>query len=142
MRVSNPPPKPLIIWDGECHFCRRWVERWDETTGGAVDYIPFQEIGDRFGEIPLPEFERAATLIERDGAVYSGAQAVFRALRFRRSRKWLSWSYEHVPGFGLVSEALYKVISRNRRLASAVTRLLWGDAVRPPTYFVARRWLL
>ena len=86
MRVSNPPPKPLLIWNGECHFCRRWVKRWDETTGGAVDYIPFQEIGDRFGEIPLPEFERAATLIERDGAVYSGAQAVFRALRFRSSQ--------------------------------------------------------
>jgi len=142
MRVSNPPPKPLLTWDGECHFCRRWVERLDETTGGAVDYIPFQQIGDRFGEIPLPEFERAATLIESDGAVYSGAQAVFRALRFRSSRKWLSWSYEHVPGFGLISEALYKVISRNRRLASAITRLLWGDDVRPPSYSVARRWFL
>ena len=22
IRVSNPPPKALLIWDGECHFCR------------------------------------------------------------------------------------------------------------------------
>jgi predicted DCC family thiol-disulfide oxidoreductase YuxK len=142
MRVSNPPPKPLLTWDGECHFCRRWVERWDETTGGAVDYVPFQEIGDRFGEIPRQEFERAATLIEPDGAVYSGAQAVLRVLRSRSSRKWLSWSYDHVPGFAAISESIYKLISHNRRFASVVTRLIWGDDVRPPTYFVARRWFL
>jgi predicted DCC family thiol-disulfide oxidoreductase YuxK len=142
MRVSNPPPKPLLTWNGECHFCRRWVERWDETTGGAVDYVPFQEIGDRFGEIPRQEFERAATLIEPDGAVYSGAQAVLRVLRSRSSRKWLSWSYDHVPGFAAISESIYKLISHNRRFASVVTRLIWGDDVRPPTYFVARRWFL
>jgi hypothetical protein len=32
VRVSNPPPKPLMIWDGECHFCKRWIERWREIT--------------------------------------------------------------------------------------------------------------
>ena len=20
------PPKPLMIWDGECHFCKRWID--------------------------------------------------------------------------------------------------------------------
>src|SRR5438105_11480484 len=97
IRLSNPPPKPLLIWDGECHFCRRWVEGWREATGDMVDYVPFQQVGDRFSEIPREKFERAATLIEPDGAVYSGAQAVFRALRCRSSRQWLSWSYDHVP---------------------------------------------
>ena len=142
IRVSNPPPKPTLFWDGECHFCRRWVERWKETTKDAVDYAPFQEIGERFGEIPRKDFERAATLIEPDGAVYSGAEAVFRALRCRSSRKWLSWSYDNVPGFAAVSEFFYKLISANRRFFSALTELLWGNDVRPPTYFVARRWFL
>ena len=142
MCVSNPPAKPTLLWDGDCHFCRGWVERWNKTTRDAVDYIPFQQIGDRFPEIPRPELERAATLIETDGAVYSGAQAVFRALRCRSSRKWLSWSYEQVPGFAAISELIYKLISRNRRFASAITRLVWGSDVRPPTYFVARRWFL
>ena len=142
MRVSNPPPKPTLYWDGDCHFCRRWVERWQQTSGDTVDYIPFQQIENRFAEIPRPELERAATLIEPDGAVYSGAQAVFRALRCRSSRKWLSWSYEHVLGFAAISEIIYKLISRNRRFASVITQLLWGNDVQPSTYFVARRWFL
>jgi predicted DCC family thiol-disulfide oxidoreductase YuxK len=142
MRVSNPPSKPTLLWDGDCHFCRRWVERWNETTRGAVDYIPFQEIGDRFPEISREEFERAATLVEPDGAVCFGAQAAFRALRSRPSRKWLSWSYEHVPGFAIVCESVYKLISRNRRFGSIVTRFFWGNDVRPPTYFWSRRWFL
>ena len=36
--VSNPPEKPLVVFDGDCHFCRRWIERWREMTGGAVEY--------------------------------------------------------------------------------------------------------
>jgi predicted DCC family thiol-disulfide oxidoreductase YuxK len=142
MRVSDSPSKPTFFWDGDCHFCRGWVERWKETTRGAVDYIPFQQIGERYCDIPRSQFERAATLIEPDGSVFSGAEAVFRALGSRPSRIWLAWSYDHVPGFAAISEAVYKLISANRRFASSVTRLLWGNNVRPPQYFCARRWFL
>ena len=41
-----------------------------------------------------------------------------------------------------VSEFAYKIVARNRKFSSAVTRLLWGEDVRPPTYFWARRWFL
>jgi len=141
-RVSNLPPKPLIIWDGDCHFCRRWIERWREITRDEVDYEISPKVGDRFPEIPREQFERSVIYIETDGAVYSGAEAVFRSLRCRSSKKWLAWSYYHFPGFAPVSESLYKIISCNRRFASVITRLLWGNDVRPPTYFAARRWFL
>jgi lipase maturation factor 1 len=142
MRVASPPPKALIIWDGNCHFCRRWIERWREITRDAVDYATSQESAARFPEIPPEQFERSVIYIETDGSVYSGADAVFRSLRCRSSKNWLAWSYNHVPGFAPVSERLYKIIASNRRFASAITRLLWGDDVRPPTYFTARRWFL
>jgi lipase maturation factor 1 len=142
MRVSNLPPKPLLIWDGECHFCRRWIERWKEITGDDVDYETSQNIGDRFPEITEEQFERSVILIDKDGAVFCGAEAVFRSLRCRPSKKWLSSSYDRVPGFAAVSESFYKLIAANRRFASAITRLLWGNDVRPPTYLVARRWFL
>jgi len=142
LHVSNPPPKPLMIWDGECHFCRRWIERWREITRGDVDYATSQESAERFPEIPREQFERSVIYVETDGSVFSGAEAVFRSLRRRSSKKWLSWSYKRVPGFAPVSESLYKIISFNRGFASAITRLLWGKDVRPPTYFVARRWFL
>jgi lipase maturation factor 1 len=142
IRVSNPPPKPLIIWDGECHFCRRWIERWKEITGEAVDYETSQNIGDRFPEIPPEQFERSVIFIEGDGSASCGAEAVFRSLRSRPSKKWLAWSYEHVPGFAAVSESLYGIVAANRAVASKITRLFWGNDVRPPSYYFARRWFL
>src|SRR2546430_9998597 len=96
VRVANPPPKPLMIWDGECHFCKRWVERWREITAGEVDYATYQEAAHQFPEIPIEQFKRAVTLIEPDGKTFFAAEAVYRSLRYRSSRKWLTWSYDHI----------------------------------------------
>src|SRR6266436_8415467 len=85
LRVSNPPTKPVLIWDGECHFCRRWIERWREITADAVDYETSQNVAERFPEIPQEQFQRSVVLIEPDGAVFTGAEAVFRSLRCRSS---------------------------------------------------------
>src|SRR5436190_2303193 len=141
-RVSNPPPKPLMIWDGECHFCKRWIERWQEITAGNVDYVTYQQAAHQFPEIPIEQFQRAVALVEPDGETFFAAEAVYRSLQYRPSRKWLAWSYDHFPGFAPISETAYKFIARHRSLASTITRLLWGKDVRPPTYFWAQRWFL
>src|SRR6266567_3299575 len=141
-RVANPPTKPLLIWDGECHFCKLWIERWREITAGKVDYATYQEVADRFPEIPRDEFRRAMAFIEPDGEAFLAAEAVYRSLGYRSSRKWLAWSYDHVPGFAAISEIAYKFVAHHRGLGSTFTRLLWGKDVRPPTYFWARRWFL
>jgi predicted DCC family thiol-disulfide oxidoreductase YuxK len=142
VRVSNPPSKPLMIWDGECHFCRRWIERWREITAGEVEYVTYQEAANRFPEIPIEQFQRAVAFIEPDGKAFFAAEAVYRSLRYRFSRRWLAWSYDRVPGFAAVSELAYGFIARHRSAGSAVTRLLWGSDVRPPTYLWGRRWFL
>src|SRR6476646_2638038 len=142
LRVSNPPPKPLLIWDGDCDFCRLWIERWREMTAGKVDYTTYQEAGDHFPEIPPDEFNRSLVLIQPDGTVSFASEAVYRSLAYRRSREWLAWSYHHVPGFSAVSETVYGFIARHRKFASAITRLLWGKDVQRPTYFWVRRWFL
>jgi lipase maturation factor 1 len=141
-RVSNPPPKPLMIWDGECLFCKMWIERWREITAGKVDYATYQQAASQFPEIPLDQFKRAMAFIEADGKTFFAAEAVYRSLQYRSSRKWLAWSYDHVPAFAAISESAYKFVARHRSLGSSVTRMLWGKDVRPPTYFWARRWFL
>jgi len=132
----KPPENPIVIFDGDCHFCRRWIERWRGLTGGAVDYAPFQEVAERFPEIPREDFEQAVHFIDSDGSVYRGAEAVFRSLG-RRARVW-SWCYKHVPGFAPITETAYAFVARRRRFASFLTRLLWGNDVRRPTYFRTR----
>src|SRR6266566_8507532 len=142
LRVSNSPPKPLMIWDGECLFCKMWIERWREITAGKIDYATYQQAADQFPEIPVDQFKRAMAFIEPDGKTSFAAEAVYRSLQYRSSRKWLEWSYDHVPGFAAISERAYKFVARHRSLGSSVTRLLWGKDVRPPTYFWAWRWFL
>ncbi len=132
----KPPAKPIVVFDGDCHFCRRWIERWRELTGGAVEYAPFQEVAERFPEIPRENFEEAVHFIDSDGRVYRGAEAVFRSLG--QNAKCWTWCYRHLPGFAPLTDALYSFIARRRRFASFFTRLLWGNDVRRPTYFVAR----
>jgi lipase maturation factor 1 len=138
LSVRNPPAKPLVVFDGDCRFCRRWIERWRELTGGAVDYAPFQEVADRFPEIAPENFAEALHFIDRDGTVYRGAEAVFRSLGSVRGGRGLIWCYQHLPGFAPVTEMAYGAIARNRQTASFFTRLLWGDEVRQPTYFRTR----
>ncbi|CAN5206892.1 lipase maturation factor family protein [soil metagenome] len=141
-RVANPPPKPLLLFDGDCHFCRRWIERWRQMTGDAVDYATSQEQGANFPEIPPEEFANAVQLVETDGRVYRAAEAVFRSLGYARGGRWLRWCYERVPGFAAVTETGYRAVAKNRMLASAGTRLLWGHDVRLPTYSLTRRIFL
>jgi len=111
-------------------------------TADKVNYTTYQETAEHFPEISSNEFNRSLVLIEPDGTVIFAAEAVYRSLTYRRSREWLVWSYDHIPGFAIFSEIGYGLIARHRKFASAVTRLLWGKDVRRPSYFWARRWFL
>ncbi|MGI8819662.1 MAG: lipase maturation factor family protein [Chthoniobacterales bacterium] len=138
IRVAHPPAKPLLLFDGDCHFCRGWVERWREMTGDRVAYATSQEAGGDFPEIPPEEFANAVQLVTPEGEVHRAADAVFESLAHARSGRWLRWSYDHLPGFAPATELAYSTVARNRSLASTATRLLWGDDVRRPTYFITR----
>jgi predicted DCC family thiol-disulfide oxidoreductase YuxK len=138
IRVASPPSKPLVIFDGDCHFCRRWIERWRELTQGAVEYAPFQEAAERFREIPREDFEQALHFIDKDGTVHRGANAAFRSLGSVRAGRALIWCYDHVPAFASITDSAYRVVARQRMLASFLTRLFWGNDVRRPTYFKSR----
>ena len=135
-----------MIFDGDCHFCRRWITRWQEATGDAVDYAPLQEAAATFPEVPRAEFEREVKLIEPTGRVYGGAEAVFRVLcrgeRPGMASRLALRLYRDAPGFAPLTEAAYHFVARHRRAASAATRLLWGDDVTRPTYATARTWFL
>ncbi len=140
-QVANPPAKPLLVYDGDCGFCKLWIARWREETGDAVEYQPLQEAAERFPEVPREEFERAVKLIEPDGSVRSGAAAVYGSLG-AGGQPLNRWSYDHIPGFAAASELGYRFIASHRELAHGVTKLLWGNDVRQPTYFRARSWFL
>ncbi len=142
IQVTSPPDKPLLVFDGDCNFCRRWIGRWRAGTGDRVDYLPFQDpsIAARFPEIPQERFAGAVQLIEPDGRVCGGAQAVFRTLAHAPRTRWTLWTYENIPGVAGLTEFWYGIVARNRTAFSWLTRLLWGDHVERPSYLLTR-WL-
>jgi predicted DCC family thiol-disulfide oxidoreductase YuxK len=67
----------MLVFDGECPFCRVWVEYWKRLTGEQILYEPFQEVGSQFPQISQGDFASAVKLVLPDGEVRSGAHAVF-----------------------------------------------------------------
>ncbi len=139
MRIRHPfvkerPLKPVLIFDGECGFCQRWISRWHTLSGERIDYLPSQEVGRRFTEISDSDYARSVQFVEPDGRWSSGAEAVVRSLAVHRSRQWILWVYLHFPGAALASEWGYRLVAGNRRTASWISAFLWGPQVDAPRY--------
>jgi predicted DCC family thiol-disulfide oxidoreductase YuxK len=140
IRVAAPPPKPLMVFDGDCNFCTLWIRRWQQMTGDSVDYLPAQDprIAAQFPEIPREQFDTAVQLIESDGSVYSGAEAVFRTLAHNPKRQWPRRFYESSVPFADLTEWAYRLVAENRKFFSLLTRWFWGHHVEQPTHFLTR----
>jgi predicted DCC family thiol-disulfide oxidoreductase YuxK len=110
------PGRPTLIYDGECGFCREWVDRvrrWDREHRVAT--VPFQD--ERrvaaFG-ITLPALAAAMHLVLPDGRVFAGADAAPELLRLLPGKRWLAWAFR-VPGVLPVARRAYAWIARRRR---------------------------
>ena len=135
-----------MVYDGDCHFCRRWIARWAQMTGDRVIYRPSQAAAKDFPEIPPEEFAQEVKLVEPDRQNFGGAAAVFRVLAGYGEPRWLWavpwWLFRRVGLFRWVTETAYKFVAEHRMLFSTLTRWLFGKDVRQPTYFTARDWFL
>ncbi|HYM81030.1 MAG TPA: DCC1-like thiol-disulfide oxidoreductase family protein, partial [Candidatus Limnocylindria bacterium] len=124
------PARPMLIYDGECRFCRQWIRRWRRLIGDRVEYAPYRAVAHRFPEIPIERFQRAVQLVEPGGRWSQGAEAVFRSLAARPESArvkwswcaWPLWLYQHVPGFAPASEWGYRLVADHRGLLSRLTR--------------------
>lgn len=137
--MTETPSSPLLIYDGECGFCIYWVDYWKSLTGDRVNFAPFQEVAHKFPHISREEFARAIKLIEPDGKVLSGAHAVFKVLSYGENR-WMLRLYEHVAPFSFVSELFYRFVTTNRSILFPLNRLLWGNRLEKPNYYLVT-WL-
>jgi lipase maturation factor 1 len=138
--MSGHPP--VMLYDGGCAFCGRWVQRWRHSTGDAIDYQPYQEAAARFPQIAPDAPGRAVHLIEPDGRVTRGAGAVFRAWALANHRRWPWWLYQKFTAFAAVSEGVYAVVAAHRNAADRIDRLLLGGGTEPARYNLTRQIFL
>ncbi len=133
--------KPLVVFDGECGFCRVWIEYSKEITGEAVEYEPFQQATSGFPDIPREEFARSVQMFLPTGERRSGAYAAFTVLSLGGRTRGL-WAYDNVPLFAGVTEAAYRIIAAHRNAAYWLTKNLWGIPVSPQAYAIATELFL
>jgi predicted DCC family thiol-disulfide oxidoreductase YuxK len=120
-----------MLFDGDCRFCRLWIERWKQSTGGGVEYVELQDpsVAENFPKLRREDLEKAVHFIDAEGNVYRGAEAVFRSLAINPERQTLLRWYERSPGFAHITESAYAFIAKRRTFFSLVTRALWGKHV-------------
>ncbi|HEV2494020.1 MAG TPA: lipase maturation factor family protein [Terriglobia bacterium] len=138
--TGNASNLPLLVYDGDCSFCRFWIDAWKARTGERVVYAPYQEVASRLPRIPVANFRKAVQLILPDGKVFSGAEAVFGTLATAPGAGWMLTVYQRVPGFAPVSEACYRVVAAHRDFFYWFTRLGWGRRYTPGSHALTR-WL-
>ncbi|PCI29398.1 membrane protein [Candidatus Wolfebacteria bacterium] len=142
--------KNLLVYDGECTFCKMWVNYLRILTKERVEYRPFQsfewlkngpkgnEVAKEFPDIPQKEFARTVRLFTPDGGEYSGAEAIFRVLAFNKERRIGLWLYKHIPGFKFFSELGYRFVASHRRLVHLFSRVCIGKQIVPLSYTVLK----
>lgn len=113
--------RPVMIYDGDCGFCQRWILKWQKITRDKIQYAPYQFFVTNkdgkikeFPNISINDCKKAIQFVLLGGAHCEAAEAVFQAFHFSgRQKVWL-WLYKYFPGFKFLSEGVYKFISSNR----------------------------
>lgn len=108
--------RACILYDGQCSFCGRQVERIRRRDRhGKFDYLAFEdaEVKRRFGHLDLDDVEAGMRLITPEERVYAGSDAVYQIARRIPSWRVLSWLYR-VPGARRFFTCIYGWIARNR----------------------------
>lgn len=117
---ANANSRPVVVFDGTCNFCLRQVEKIRRRDRRSLfEIVPRQEpsVEQRFPLLAEGDFDSGMRLVEPDGRILVGADAVHAIARRLTPWKWAAWLYL-VPGLKHLFRWIYAWIARNRhRLA-------------------------
>ena len=60
-------PRPLLLFDGHCGFCRIWIEYWKQLTSTRVDYAASQDVAGEYPQIPPERFAESVQVVMPEG---------------------------------------------------------------------------
>lgn len=131
MANTNPSglTHPMLVYDGDCSFCKYWVNRWRRKTGNKVKYTPFQELPEEFRGTTHAQFRKSVYLFTKYGQRLHGAEAVAALLHLSGHSTW-NWLYHRLPLAGKVAEGGYRLVADNRDFFFKLTKLVFRDNSR------------
>ncbi|MBI2870864.1 MAG: DUF393 domain-containing protein [Candidatus Omnitrophica bacterium] len=107
--------KGFLLYDGHCPFCRAQAGKISRLAGPGIELVSFQEKGalDRFPKLTFEECMRELKLVEPDGRISGGMEAVVRAIHDHALLRFLVWAY-YLPAVRQISNGAYRLVARNR----------------------------
>jgi predicted DCC family thiol-disulfide oxidoreductase YuxK len=115
--VTEPAGRPVIVYDGDCSFCRAQIGRIRlKDRRDAFEYVPRQAEGliQRFPALAEGDFNSGMRLVMPDGAIHVGADAVYEIARRMPVWKLAAWTYR-VPGLRALFRWIYAWIAAHRQ---------------------------
>ncbi|HEX8434428.1 DUF393 domain-containing protein [Archangium sp.] len=113
--TTTPPGHDVILYDGHCRLCRggaKQLERLLRSRGTELRSFRDEGVLGAFPGISPDRCEHAMQLVQADGRVFEGAEAVVQALG-RRPLGKLLFAY-YVPGLRHTADWLYSLVARYR----------------------------
>jgi predicted DCC family thiol-disulfide oxidoreductase YuxK len=123
-RLAQGVVQGVVLYDGQCGFCSRWVEYWAGTLGRrGFEIASLDEpwVAERI-KMPHAELLTDIRLLTTDGQLISGADVYLYVTR----RIWWAWSFYAIfslPGFNRLIHVGYKWFARNRYCVSHACKL-------------------
>jgi len=114
----------VILYDGQCGFCSRWVRYWASTLqrrGFAIAPLDDPWVAERI-KMPYEELLTDIRLFTSDGQLISGADVYLYVMR----KIWWAWPFYAIfslPGFNRLIHLGYRLFARNRHHISHACRV-------------------
>lgn len=156
MSVKNESPNqpPVLIYDGDCGFCKRWILFFERATKEAIKYIPYQNIFDSTSQkinnnsqsyppqLSKEHCQTSVQLVWTDNKIYSAAQAVCLVLTKVKGLSWLNKLYNHSDIVRNTMEWGYKKVAKNRTFFGSLSILLFGKEKAPSMFYASSSLLV
>jgi predicted DCC family thiol-disulfide oxidoreductase YuxK len=128
------PTRPAFLYDGRCGFCRAWLDYAKALLGDSIEWIAFDDLGERFPSIDRSALRESSIFVDVQGMPHPGGAGITRLLACAEGRAWLLWLYRSLPPFRWIADVSYRAIARHRSAALLCTQAFFGLPVRPLRY--------
>lgn len=112
---QNPQP-PVIVYDGDCAFCRSQIARIRRSDRqGRFEYVPRQTPGliERFPALERMDLNSGLRVITPDSTIHVGPDAVYVIARRLPRWRWAAWLYR-VPVLHTLLRGAYAWVASRR----------------------------
>lgn len=108
--------KLILLYDAHCNLCVNSVKTLQRLPSRAtLEFIPLQEaeLPKLLPQASIEQLQSELHVIDENGEVFKGADAIISIVRTVRSLSWLASLYR-VPLFRPVAQVMYRWIAKHR----------------------------